>query len=126
MVPGAVAFTDLSTGNPTSWSWDFGDGSVSSQKNPPHMYTVAGTYTVSLTVRNGYGMDKKTKAAFINAGSKPVADFTADETGRHRTLHGDVHRPLDREPHQLVLGLRRRHDLHRAEPEPCVQERGCL
>ena len=78
MVPGTVAFTDLSTGNPSSWSWDFGDGAVSSQRNPTHIYTVAGTYTVSLTVRNGYGADKATKAAFINAGAKPVADFTVD------------------------------------------------
>ena len=78
-VPGTVAFTDLSMGNPTSWSWDFGDGSTSSQPNPSHTYTVAGTYTVSLTVRNPYGMDKKTKTAFISAGAKPSADFTADE-----------------------------------------------
>jgi PKD repeat protein len=79
MVPGSVQFTDMSTGNPTTWSWDLGDGSASSQKNPVHVYTVAGTYTVSLTVRNGYGADKKTKAAFINAGARPKADFTADE-----------------------------------------------
>lgn len=49
-----VAFSDLSTGSPTSWSWNFGDGSaVSTQQNPSHTYAAAGTYTVSLTVTNG-------------------------------------------------------------------------
>ena len=42
-----VQFTDLSTGGPTSWSWDFGDGSTDTTQNPSHTYTVAGTYSVS-------------------------------------------------------------------------------
>ena len=44
-VPLAVQFTDTSAGSPTSWSWDFGDGSAAStQQNPSHTYTAAGTY----------------------------------------------------------------------------------
>lgn len=51
-----VAFTDLSTGNPTSWSWDFGDGTPASiQSNPTHTYTAAGTYQVCLTATNACG-----------------------------------------------------------------------
>jgi PKD repeat protein len=50
-----VTFTDMSTNNPTSWSWNFGDGSESTDKNPTHAYSATGTYTVSLTVENANG-----------------------------------------------------------------------
>ena len=78
-VPLSVAFVDASKGGPTSWSWSFGDGSSSTLRNPTHVYTVAGTYTVSLTVKNAYGTDTATKAGYVSAGGKPRADFTADE-----------------------------------------------
>ena len=42
-------FTDLSTGHPTSWEWAFGDGNTSSQQNPQHLYSSAGTYTACVT-----------------------------------------------------------------------------
>ncbi len=41
-------FTDISTGSPTQWLWNFGDGFFSSSQNPSHIYTEAGDYTVSL------------------------------------------------------------------------------
>ena len=49
---GDVSFTDLSLGNPTAWSWDFGDGKYSTEKNPVHTYDQEGIYTVSLTIFN--------------------------------------------------------------------------
>ena len=53
-----VTFTDTSTGGPTSWQWDFGDGTpTSNQRNPIHTYSGAGTYVVTLTVRNSIGTD---------------------------------------------------------------------
>ena len=51
-IPLSVQFTDLSTGNPTLWAWDFGDGQTSTSQNPFHTYSVPGTYTVGLTVQN--------------------------------------------------------------------------
>jgi C1A family cysteine protease len=60
VAPLDVTFTDLSTGNPTSWSWAFGDGGTSTQQNPSHTYLTAGTYTVSLTVSNGVMSDQVT------------------------------------------------------------------
>ena len=50
-----VSFTDLSTQQPTSWSWDFGDGGSSSDQHPAHTYIASGVYTVSLTVTNASG-----------------------------------------------------------------------
>ena len=44
-----VRFTDTSTGEPTRWSWLFGDGNTSIEHHPVHAYDQAGTYTVRLT-----------------------------------------------------------------------------
>ena len=51
-------FTDSSSdtdGSVVAWSWDFGDGSVSGAQNPSHTYSLANTYTVSLTVTDDLG-----------------------------------------------------------------------
>ncbi len=65
-VGGTVTFHDLSTGNPTSWSWNFGDGGTSTQQNPTHVYNNVGDYTVTLTVSNANGSDSETKNAYIH------------------------------------------------------------
>ena len=71
--PLAVQFTDTSTGSPTSWSWTFGDGTTSTLRNPSHTYNAAGTYTVSLTVRNAAGQsDTETRAGMISVLSAPT------------------------------------------------------
>ncbi|HOI57957.1 MAG TPA: PKD domain-containing protein [Methanoculleus sp.] len=74
-LPLAVRFTDASEGVPTTWKWDFGDGSTSTEKNPVHTYTVPGTYTVTLTVTNAAGSDSTENT--VTAG---VAGFTASVT----------------------------------------------
>lgn len=51
-----VQFSNLST-NGTSYSWDFGDGSTSTDQNPVHTYAAGGTYTVTLVVTNACGTD---------------------------------------------------------------------
>lgn len=62
---GSITFTDLSGGAPTSWAWDFGDMNTSNQANPTHVYTTAGTYTVTLTVTNAQGSDTETFVSYI-------------------------------------------------------------
>ncbi|MEO0470986.1 MAG: S8 family serine peptidase, partial [Bacteroidota bacterium] len=50
VMPGAnLQFTD-NNANATSWSWDFGDGTQSTQQNPDHVFSSLGSYEVSLTV----------------------------------------------------------------------------
>jgi len=63
--PLTVHFTDLSTGDITTWSWDFGDGATSTERNPAHTYTDSGIYTVSLTVTGPGGTDTEAKTDFI-------------------------------------------------------------
>ncbi|HPE57563.1 MAG TPA: PKD domain-containing protein [Bacteroidales bacterium] len=41
-------FTDLSTGSPNLWFWDFGDGSFSNDQNPQHTYNEPGIFMVCL------------------------------------------------------------------------------
>lgn len=50
-----IDFSDLSLGKVISWSWDFGDGQVSSEENPSHYYEKKGVYTVKLRVVDEYG-----------------------------------------------------------------------
>jgi PKD repeat protein len=90
VIPLSVNFTDLSANEPTSWSWKFGDGATSQEKNPVHVYTVAGNYTVNLTVSNRAGNSSKEKPEYITAKPnvlKPVADFVADPTAGYAPLN---------------------------------------
>lgn len=69
-VPLKVTFTDKSTGTPTKWKWNFGDGKTSAKQNPVHKYYKAGKYTVTLTVSNAAGINKVTKSKYITVKNK--------------------------------------------------------
>jgi PKD repeat protein len=56
-----VKFTDCSTGNPTSWRWNFGGLAWTTAKSPSVVFRRPGTYAVSLTVKNAYGSSISTK-----------------------------------------------------------------
>jgi PKD repeat protein len=64
-----VAFTDESTGSPTTWSWAFGDGDTAISSNPVHTYIIAGIFPVSLTVTNAGGSNSTMKTNYINVTS---------------------------------------------------------
>jgi beta propeller repeat protein len=73
-----VKFTDKSTGSPTKWKWDFGDGISSTKQNPTHKYSKAGKYTVTLKVTNAVGINTVTKSNYITVtgtSQAPTADF---------------------------------------------------
>ncbi len=52
-----VMFTNLSSDNADTYSWSFGDGTTSTEKNPFHIYTSEGNYEVKLAVSNDYASD---------------------------------------------------------------------
>ena len=64
IAPLTVQFYDLST-NATSWSWDFGDGATSTEKDPIHIYITGGTFTVKLTASNSGSNDVLTSTDLI-------------------------------------------------------------
>jgi PKD repeat protein len=85
-VPLVVQFTDLSVNTPTSWDWDYGDGtSHGSTQNPSHTYISEGTYDVTLSASNGNGAGTPvTKTAYITVGA--VGNL---KTGDRVVVHWD-------------------------------------
>ncbi|WP_421908848.1 PKD domain-containing protein [Methanolacinia petrolearia] len=74
--PLEVSFEDLSTGDPTSWFWDFGDNTSSTSKNPTHTYNNSSTYPVTLTACNEGGCSSIT----INVTVFGFSDFVTNES----------------------------------------------
>lgn len=72
--PMTVSFTDTSTGSPTSWAWDFGDGQTSDQQNPSVTYSASGIYTVQLSATNSAGTSATPATSTVTVdGSSPSA-----------------------------------------------------
>ena len=83
---GSVSFNDLSTNNPTSWSWTFEGGTPgsSSVQDPVVNYVTPGVYTVELTATNADGSDTETKTGYITVSATPTQtelSFTDFEGG---------------------------------------------
>src|SRR5437899_3517975 len=82
------SFTDQSSdpdGSVTSWQWTFGDGTTgSTAQNPSHTYSAAGSYTVTLTVKDNQNASSSpvSHTVQVNAPSQPpTAAFTFNCTG---------------------------------------------
>jgi PKD repeat protein len=68
-----LQFTDTSTGNPTSWSWDFGDGSaIDHSQNPSHTFAQSGNFNVTLTAANSVGSSAHTSAVAVSGVPQPT------------------------------------------------------
>jgi PKD repeat protein len=77
--PLQVTFEDRSEGSPTTWRWEFGDGSTSTSRNPVYTYRTPGSYTVRLTVSNAQGENTRSEVGYITvAPPAPRADFRAN------------------------------------------------
>jgi hypothetical protein len=76
-VPLTVRFTDITTENPSSWYWSFGDGGTSIEQHPVHTYTLPGNYTVTLSVDGG--LLTATRPGYIRA--TPVLFGDANDDG---------------------------------------------
>ena len=62
---GVCDFTDLSSGSPSGWSWDFGDGGSANVQNPSHTYTATGTYDIELTVNRDTCVEVYTESIVV-------------------------------------------------------------
>jgi len=73
-------FNDASLDNPTTWAWDFGDGSTDNVQNPSHIFVNAGTFTVQLTVSNSAGSNTVSQVITVNQ-SPAITISTSDTDG---------------------------------------------
>ena len=79
----SVQFTDTSTGVVSQWSWNFGDGGSSVERDPVHTFNGPGTYVVLQAVSSNLGIDTTTSAVVVG-GTSPVIfadDFESGGTG---------------------------------------------
>jgi PKD repeat protein len=76
----SVAFSDLSLGSPSSWSWTFEGGSpeTSSAQNPTVMYFIAGSYDVTLEVSDGMETVSITMEDYITVNAAPAQATTPE------------------------------------------------
>jgi len=82
--PLTVQFTDLSQ-NAVAWSWNFGDGSTSTEKSPAHTFNSAGTYTVNLVTGNENGTSPTAKTATITV---TTSSSGGGSSGSHSSSSG--------------------------------------
>jgi hypothetical protein len=71
--PLTVRFADKSLGDPTSWTWDFGDSVASTQRSPTHVYTEPGTYTAWLTFSNGQASATSFRVVTVTRPAPPTS-----------------------------------------------------
>lgn len=74
--PLVVNFKDVSKGNPTSWKWDLGNGTISLLQNPSGTYFNTGKYSIKLVVRNSQGADSIVKNSLIEVYASPQVNFS--------------------------------------------------
>ena len=78
--PVIVQFNDASTGNPTWWRWDLGNGTISFLQHPATTYFNPGTYTVKLVAGNDTQKDSVTLTGYITVDALPTVNFSASST----------------------------------------------
>jgi len=75
--PLVVSFTDQSTGSPTQWKWDLGNGTISFLQNPSVTYFNPGQYTIKLVVHDANGdSNVLIKSQYITVNAAPTVAFT--------------------------------------------------
>lgn len=72
----SVQFRDSSTGNPTEWRWDFGDGATSREQNPAHIFPEAGDWVVTLTASKTGSSD--TTSQIVSVTRDPLNEIEAN------------------------------------------------
>ena len=89
--PGQViTFANLSGGQgPVRYTWEFGDGSRSTEPQPQHSYTAPGSYQVKLVVENEFGRSETTQTVAV--GAPPSADiYVAELTAAGEPITGEA------------------------------------
>ena len=86
--PLALNFLNTSTGTITTYAWTFGDGTTASAQSPAHVYSLAGVYTVSLTVTGPGGSNTKTNSNYITVSAGAHSTTTTVSSAPNPSLIG--------------------------------------
>ena len=84
-----VVFMSAAIGEDLEYSWDFGDGNTSTEKDPAHTYLAGGSYTVIHSVSNEGGATSYQELVTVSEAYQPVAAadekiaFTSDRDGNN-------------------------------------------
>ncbi|MCD6522430.1 MAG: PKD domain-containing protein [Candidatus Diapherotrites archaeon] len=73
-------------GDTLSYVWDFGDGTTSTEQNPTHTFSSSGSYTVTLTVSDGFCTDNDTLTVQVASLVPPTVSISADPTSGYAPL----------------------------------------
>lgn len=92
--PLTVSFVSASAGDISGYRWDFGDGSTSSEVNPTHTYTMAGSYDVSLTVSGPGGSDTALQADYVQVAAAGLPIETGEIAVDDRWQRVDFETPF--------------------------------
>jgi PKD repeat protein len=87
-----ATFTDTSTdagGSVVGWSWNFGDSTTSTTRNPSKTYAAAGTYTVGLTVTDNGGLTGSTSRS-VTVSTTPTCTAVAESESNDTTSSADA------------------------------------
>jgi PKD repeat protein len=97
--PLTVHFMDRSTGSPTGWQWSFGDDTSSTRQDPTHTFQTPGTYTVALTVSDGYESSTTSTEIIVTSATATPQPIRIVPVPVHPIHPGDrPARPIDKQP----------------------------
>jgi len=95
-----VTFESTSSGNPTTFSWDFGDGGTSTDARPTHVYQTPGLYSVMLSASGELGFDMRQRTDYVQVVGPSDAMFTSTKDS---TLSGVAQDPASNIPNAQTI-----------------------
>jgi PKD repeat protein len=96
-----VQFSDLSTGEPTGWTWNFPGGTYAGQA-PPAQALPVGTSTVGLTVTNAAGFSSVSLPVLVNGPPQAVLNILSTPAAIDAPVLLDAGRSTDPNDDALV------------------------
>ncbi|MCQ8893842.1 MAG: PKD domain-containing protein [Methanolinea sp.] len=78
--PLQVNFSDLSGPAITGWEWEFGDGALSHERDPTHLYRFAGNYTVNLSVQSATGNSTRSVPGCVRVAAPLLSPFPGQDS----------------------------------------------
>jgi hypothetical protein len=80
LTPLQISFSEVCSYEPDTWHWEFGDGNISEERNPIHVYNKEDVFQVCLTASNANGSDTRCKTLYLGASAAkdPLLETTVD------------------------------------------------